>query len=380
MGRLFGSYRNAIMRCARLFRGYDDNLVVFSSFYNRTYSDSPRYISEALHAARPQTKIVWLFDNPEKVREQFHVPDYVRCYHTIERRGVSALARARVVVDNAGKRFYLKFPGKGQYYMQTWHGDRPFKKIGYDNEGEHVRMPEEEASIVLVASEFGKRMLRSAFRYKGEVMDFGCPRNDLLVRNSPELCQQVRDRLGLDADTRVLVYAPTFRDSEVRNRRQQRVSLDLSRVLDTLERRTGEKWKCLVRAHYFSFGIVMDDPSDRLIPATDYPEMTELLLIADALLTDYSSCASDFILMRRPIYLYEDDLEEYESRDRALYYPMESYGYWIAHTPEELDALIEQTTPERAAENCDRLMEFYGMKETGRATQAAVDWIISKLK
>lgn len=376
---LFGVYRNFRIVCTRLFKGYDDNMVLFSSFYNRSYNDSPRYISEALHAARPETKIVWVSDDPENLRRQFDVPDYVELHHTIDRQGVRALARARVVVDNASKRFYLKFPGRGQIYVQTWHGDRPFKKIGYDHEGHQSHMREEHATLVTAGSDFGERIMRSAFHYKGEIQKLGTPRNDVLVRNDPAEAKAIRAKLNLDDGTRVLVYAPTFRDTDYLAKQKQEVPLDLSHVLDTLERTTGEKWKCLVRAHYFSYGVSFEDYSDRLIPASDYPEMTELLLIADALLTDYSSCASDFVILRRPIYLYQNDVDKYQAQDRAFYYPMSDYDYWIASTPEELDKLIEQTTPERAAENCDKIMEYYGMAETGRATEAVVEYIISKL-
>ena len=376
---LFGVYRNIRIVCTRLFRGYDDNMVVFSSFYGRAYNDSPRYISEALHAKRPETKIVWLFKDPETIRDQYDIPDYVHVYHNIERKGVASLARARVVVDNTAKRFYLKFPGKGQIYLQTWHGDRAIKKVGFDNEDVHHHRPEEKLSLIMVGSDFGEQVMRTALRHNGEVMKQGIPRNDVLVRNDPAERAAIRQKLNLDSDTRVLVFAPTFRDSETGKNRDQRVPLDLSHVLDTLEKTTGEKWKCLVRAHYLAHGLAFDYNSERFIAATEYPEMAELLLIADALLTDYSSCATDFILTHRPVYLYQDDEIEYTTQNREFYVPIDSCGFWIAHTPEELDALIEQTTPERAAENCDHLLAFYSTKETGHATESAVDYIISKL-
>ena len=376
---IFGVYRNLRMGCARLFRGYDGNMVVFSSLDGRAYNDSPRYISEALHAARPETDIVWLFKDAANAKAQYDIPEYVRALDSIGSEGVSALARARVVVDNFNKRFYLNFPGRGQVYVQTWHGDRPFKKIGYDDPERQKHMIEENATLVLSGSDFGESVLRSAFHYKGEVQKLGCPRNDLLIQNDPAERAAVRAKLGLGENERALLYAPTFRDAAVVSREKQRVPLNLNHVLDVLERTTGNRWRCLVRAHYLSLGFMEGMDSERFIPASDYPEMADLLLAADALLTDYSSCASDYVLLRRPIYLYQDDVDEYVSQNRALYRPMSDYDYWIAHTPEELDRLIEQTTPERAAENCDRLIAFYGMAETGRSTAATVDYIISKL-
>ena len=380
LGWVFGLYRNCIMQCARLFRGLDDNLVVFSAFDYKSYNDNPRYISEKLHELRPETKIAWLLKDPEAARRKFNIPDYVQCYNSIQRRGVSAMARARVVVDNYAKRFYLKFPGKGQIYIQTWHGDRAFKKVGFDFVGQHVRMLEEHASLGITGSDYGDMQFRSAFHYKGEIMKVGYPRNDILVQNDPALAGEIRARLKLDADTRILLYAPTFRDTQRRAHQSQSMALDLFHVLDTLEATTGEKWKCLVRAHYMSYGLQMDDGSDRLIPASSYPEMAELLLISDALITDYSSCAGDYALLRRPIFLYHNDIEEYRTKNRALYFNIEDSPYWVASTPEEMDRLIQSCTPERARENCDAILKFYGEAETGHAAQSVAEYIIEKLE
>lgn len=380
LGPIFALYRNTIIRTARLFGGVAQNTVVFSSFDYRSYNDNPRYISEALHALRPETDIVWLFKDVEFAKQNFDIPSYVRTYRAISNSGVSIMARARVVVDNFNKRFFLDFPGKKQVYVQTWHGDRAFKKVGFDNGSEYNRMVEEFATLCVAGSDYGERQFRSAFHYKGEIMKIGYPRNDILIRNDAAEKNAIREKLNISMDTGLLLYAPTFRDSEQRAAKTQRVPLDLYHVLDTLEKNTGKKWKCLVRAHYLSYGIVLNDGSDRLIPVSDYPEMAELLLVADALLTDYSSCAGDYALCRRPIYLYQDDLEDYKNNSRALYFDMKDSPYWVASTPEELDRLIEETTPERAKENCDAILRFYGECETGHAAQTVAEYIAAQLK
>ena len=66
LGDVFGLYRNAIMKLSLLFGGFDDNMVVFSAFDHRSYNDNPRYISEKLHELRPETKIVWLFNDVDE--------------------------------------------------------------------------------------------------------------------------------------------------------------------------------------------------------------------------------------------------------------------------------------------------------------------------
>ena len=380
---LFGTYRNHIMARARRKRGIDGNLAVFSSFDFRSYNDNPRYISEKLHELRPETDIVWLFRDKDAARKKFDIPPYVRALNSIDRDGVEAQARARVTVDNFNKRFYLKFPAEGQIYIQTWHGDRAFKKVGYDNPHQYTRfnrMLEEKCTLGVTGSDYGDMQFRSAFHYKGELLKVGYPRNDILLRDDPAEGQAIREKLGLSQDVKLLLYAPTFRDTEQKNHEVQKVRLDLNHVLDVLEETTGEKWQCLVRAHYMTRGIPFDDGSGRLIAASAHPEMAELLKISDALITDYSSCAGDFALTRRPIWLYQDDLEDYQTNNRALYFDMKDSPYWVADTPEEMDALIRATTPERARENCDAILRFYGEAETGHAAQSVAEYIISKLE
>lgn len=375
---IYGMHRNSIMRRARKRHGIDKNKVVFSAFNYRSYNDNPRYISEMLKQLRPETDIVWLFGDVEKAKKSYPIPDYVRCYPALSAEGVSELGTARVWVDNFSKSFYLKMDPE-QYYVQTWHGDRAFKKVGYDRDIPHGELLEEHCSLGITGSDYGDMQFRSAFHYKGEIMKVGYPRNDILLRNDPAEAGAIRCALGVDDETQLLLYAPTFRDMDRLNHQQQRVPLDLMRVLDVLEEVSGKKWKCLVRAHYMSFGIPVDDPSGRLMNMTAYPEMAELLKIADALITDYSSCAGDYALTRRPIFLYQDDLEDYKNNNRELYFDMADSPYWVAATQAEMEELIRQCTPERARENCDAILRFYGEAETGHAAQSIAEYIIDKL-
>ena len=352
--------------------GTKRNTAFFSSFQGKAYSDSPKVISEALHAMDPGIDIVWqLYDRAD-------APDYVRAVRPHTLSALAEIARARCIVDNFNRPVhFLKFAD--QIYVQTWHGDRAFKKVGYDNPNGLNCGIEEKASLFICGSEYGEMQIHSAFHYHGEIMKVGYPRNDILLRNDPAEARAIRQRLGIDEDTRLLMYAPTFRDVDFRHNRVQRAHLELGHVLDTLETATDARWKCLVRAHYMSKGIDAADDA-RLIQTSDYPEMGELLLISDALITDYSSCAGDYALLRRPIFLYQDDLEDYTGNNRALYCDMKDSPYWVADTPEAMDALIMRCTPEAARENCDAILKFYGEAETGHAAQSVAQYIADKLK
>ena len=357
---------------------FDAKKVVFSSFSGRSYSDNPRYISEKLHEMYPEAHISWLALNPDELRKS--VPDYVKVVARHSAQGCFELGSARVWVDNFTKTPYLAHKKGKQFYMQTWHGDRPFKTIGYDNDIlEQYRLEyrlEEDCDAFLIGSDFGKRVMDTAFRCKGAYLKYGAPRNDILVRQDPTDIAAVKAKIGVDPAIRLLLYAPTYR--ETTSTVPKDAQMDLLRTLEHLEKTTGDKWMCLYRAHYLSTGIDLDSVRDRLIDMSRYEDMSELLLIADMLLTDYSSSATDYCIMDRPVLLFQADIEDYLAH-REMYFKMSESPFLVAMNQSELEQLITELTPERVAENCRALREFFGFAETGRATEEACNYIIDKL-
>ena len=370
------AYRVALMRYDQLRYGVQRDKVVFSSFDFTSYNDNPRYISERLHALKPDCDIVWLLKKPWI--DRVAVPDYVRTATPISRRGLMEQATARFWVNNFRHTESIYLNAKAQYYIQTWHGDRGFKRVGDDNEKlpRHVLRLEEKCAMMIAGSEFGAANYRTAFHYKGEILMDGCPRNDILIRNDPAEADAIRARVKLPEGTRVLMYAPTYRDT--REKARQDAVIDIPRTLNHLEARTGEKWVCFIRAHYLNAGLnAQTDP--RIIDMSSYPEMAELLLISDMLITDYSSCGADFTLLRRPMFLYQADAEEYLRECRSFYFDMADSPFLIARSPEELERLIDETDAERARENGEALDRFFGTTETGHAADAVCQYIIKRM-
>ena len=373
---LLRAYRVNFMRAVQRLRGIDGNKVVFSSFDSDAYSDNPRYISERLHELRPDCDIVWLISKNRmgKVR----TPDYVRRVTPLGPDGLIEQATARFWVDNSRHAENIYLNDKKQYYIQTWHGDRGFKRVGVDDEKKAVYLFEDRCAMMIAGSTFGRNTYRTAFRFKGEVLMDGCPRNDVLMRNDPEQAADIRRRLGLAPGERVLMYAPTYRRSD--NRGRQSAVLDIPRTLDYLEKKTGERWRCLYRAHYKMAGLIANASDARMTDASGWPEMTELLLITDMLITDYSSCGGDFALLRRPLFLYQADVGEYLKDDHSFYFKMEDSPFLIAHDQAELEKLIDETDAQKARENCEALDAFFGTTETGHATDAVCQYIIDRMQ
>lgn len=371
------AYRYCLVRAGRLVRGIDPWKVVFCCFQGRSYGDNPRNISERLHERCPEAKIVWLLTRDGEKRCRDTLPDYVKPVYYKTKEAFLEQATARVWVDNFTKQRYLTLKRGYQFYIQTWHGDRAIKKICYDLNLPHDgRRIEEQCSRVLTGSTFGENLYRTAFRYRGEYIRAGAPRNDILVKNDPADIKRVREGLSIPEGTRLLLYAPTYREkNEVLSKDLQ---MDLDRTLRCLEKSTGERWLCMYRAHYLSKGIDLEAVRDRIVDVTQYEDMAELLLAADMVLTDYSSCAMDYILRDRPAIFYAPDWDNYVAT-RGVYFDIHDTPFMIAANQEELEALIEGLTPESARANCAAIRDYFGYYETGRATDAACDYIIERL-
>lgn len=351
--------------------------VFFASFRGQ-YSDNPRAISESLHEMAPDVKIVWL------VKPQFkkYVPDYVTVVPPKPRLALKAQAQAKVWVLNYTYRKHLGvYKGRDNFYIQTWHGDRGLKTIGYltgegsknDMDGHNMS----ECNLFIAASDYGVRKAQQGLRYEGEMMVEGMPRNDKLVnidKYSGE-ADKVRKALGIGNDVKIALYAPTFRDEES----TMQCAIDINQTMKNLEA-NGEKWGCLVRSHSLTKKISTGCDNAAYLDVSSYPDMADLLLIADLLLTDYSSCAGDFLLTGKPVVLVHFDKEEYLSKARSLWIDPVEAGYLVAKNQSELNAILSHLHEYDHRATADKLNKFYGTKESGKSSEAVAQRIVQELK
>ena len=314
---------------------------MFECCGGKHYSDNPRAISEKMHEMFPDYKLVWGITS-QSVREKDYIPEYVETfpinslhYRSIRSRAF-ALVRSEVMTDDLSKR-------KGQMFIQTWHGDRGIKKILFDsldarglNHKLYNFYDYKLTDIFVIGSDYAEKRIKTAFKYTGEVLKKGCPRNDCLLDAKDNT--SLKERIGIHSDEKTLLYAPTLR----RNSKVIQGNINISETLKALSS-SGEKWVCLVRAHPKSIGIETDDNSS-VIDVTDYPDMADLLVITDFLITDYSSCAGDFIVTKKPLILVQFDRETYLKEDRTLNVDVEEAGFIIARSQDELNDIIRNTS------------------------------------
>lgn len=345
------------------------NKAVFRSFSGSHYSDNPRAISEMMHAIDPTVEIVWMMN--DGVDEK--LPAYVRRASNSTPFIIWEYATASYWIDN----FELQdcyYKARNQRYVQTWHGDRSFKRVicqsSYLNFNSRRLIENQVCDLCLAGSAFGLETYRTAFKYYGPVLMTGTPRCDRLI-NAPERATDgAKVHIGLDPHFRYVLYAPTFRDSDGFESNESCSIFDADSVVECLEGITGEAWKCLLRAHPSIKGQFDGESSALNVSAV--PDMMDVLEASDILISDYSSSVGDFCLTGRPVLLYQYDIEDYTAASRELRFDMNKSPYSIARTHSELLDLLKEITldPDGARNNCNAILDFYESSETG---QSALD-------
>ena len=359
--------------------------VVFMSFNGKNYADNPRAISEKLYEMFPDYEIVWGMTDIKKAKKV--IPSYVKVvkYGTYKwyREMATAGCWATSVLLPYG---VLK--RKGQRYIQVWHGDRGMKKILFDATESmdkfHKRnffrkiIEPELCDLGMAGSDYGIMQYRSAMHYNGKILKQGTARCDRLINLTEEVREQMKRKLHIPKDRKVLLYAPTFRDHK-HGDVQTSGELNILAILDFLDKKTGEKWIGIQRGHIGSRLEQKEEYRHKVRDMTSYEDMADILCVTDLLITDFSSTAGDFALLGKGIFLYLEDYEEYVSEDRQLYFDMKDTPFWMAHSQKEMLELIDSWTEEKAIINDEEILRFYNTFETGMAAEAAVKYIVGEM-
>lgn len=362
----------------------DDKLVLFESGIGKQYSDSPRMIYEELLKRNLDFKYVWVNNGSQRFNSD----------HTIRIKRLSPayyyyLLRARYWVNNQNFPTYITKRSKTTY-LQTWHGT-PLKKMLYDMESVHGRSDDYVERVgnavknwdyLISPSQYATKAFRSAFRYEGEVLEVGYPRNDIFYKEErAEVAELTRIRLGLPKDKKVVLYAPTFRDYETS--KKNKFKLDLHLDLHKLKEELGDEYVIVLRMHTLISNkiTINEDLEDFVINASTYGDIQELYLITDILITDYSSVMFDFANSGKPMLFFTYDFELYRDNIRGFYldFEAEAPGPLVYHNDEIIDSIqnIEKVNREYA-EKYQAFREKFCSLDDGEATERVVDKVFEK--
>ncbi|GAA2367332.1 hypothetical protein GCM10010404_22320 [Nonomuraea africana] len=288
------------------------DLALFEADCGKGYTGSPRAVYEEIRRRGLPVSAVW-----SVARGRAAFPRDA----TLVRRGswryVWTMARAGIWVDSHG--FPLDYPKpRGTRYLQTWHG-QGIKSIGFDAPDLRADFPGPREqwrravarwdALISPSAEFSRYFV-PALGYTGPVLRYGSPRCDALVHGSPP--SGLRERLEIPPDRRILLYAPTYRDGAKSSGISVRVDLE------ALAEALADEWVLLLRTHPVERFRVPQHVRHFVRPVGSYSEINDLMLLSDALLTDYSSVMCDYAVTGKPMLFFIDDWDEYRLTERGV--------------------------------------------------------------
>lgn len=361
----------------------EENKVFFHT-QESTYCCNPKYICEELRRRNKDNKIniVWRVASKGKngvpaeiTKVKFNSFSYFK-----------ELCSSKIIITNSF--LYVGMPvtlKKNQVLIQTWHGSLGIKKFGKNDIKDSKRRVDaliktgEMTSYCLSNSQLENNSLSDTFWPDTPKLLYGHARNDLFFPQSKEKRDELREsyfsKWDLAPETKIVMYAPTFRDSKDFSC----YDINFDRVVAALTERFGGEWRIVLRYHPSMRKDYAKSPlrgayKHCVIEATDVLDMQELIAITDVAITDYSSWIYDFMLMRKPGFIFATDIEEYNT-ERGFYYPIESTPFPIAVDNDELIDNILKFDETSYATNLEKFLEDKGCVEDGHAAERAVDLI-----
>ncbi len=350
-----------LQRAARRTPRANQDSIFFESYHGQSASSNPRGIDRAVARMRPDLTRYW-----SVVDASVEVPDGATAVLEGSEAWWQARASSRVIVVNDWLRSRSR-RRPDQTVIQTWHGT-PFKLLGLDRPGVPLRavlaIRRERArwSIMLAQNQYSADVFRSAYDFEGPVWLEGYPRNDMLRAGDDEA---VRRRLGIAAHATVVLYAPTWRD----DRPAKIDHLDVARF----SRDLGSGYVTLIRGHSRSVQPGSEIEAAGVLDVTTYPDIADLYLIADVLVTDYSSVMFDFSVTGKPMFFFTPDLQHYRDDVRGFYFDLaaEAPGP-VLSDPHELVRAILNRDASAYAERYAAWTAKFNPRDDGHAGERVV--------
>lgn len=378
IGKVFGNIFSLIIRC---FTKVHKGRMMCWAYTFKQYSCNPRYLTEYLLENNTEFEIFWVFRGNV---DTSGVDKRIKCVRYKSLQYYILVNTAEFFITNARTDPYRIYwhKRKGQKYVMLWHGGVALKRIEKDAEAQlsysymkKAKIDSKVCDLMVSGCRFQTSLLKEKFWYDGEILERGIPRNDVFFDKArhPEMKERICRKYGISPDSRIVLYAPTFR----RDKSIEPYRIDWSRVVPELRKiYDTEKISILLRLHPNLIGkadasSLINDES--VIDVTRYHDMQELLCVSDLLITDYSSSMFDITMLKKPCMLYATDIEKY---NRGYYFDFAELPFPLARNEKELIGNISTFDSAAYDESVESFFEKHiGLCEDGNASKAIAGWL-----
>lgn len=308
------------------------NTFIFESQSGGKYDDNPKAIYDYLKKQNDtHYHLFWSI----RYRDRKIIEDEnIKVLYRFSIRWLYYMARAEFWIINA--RIPTWIPKRRETtYVQTWHGT-PLKKLALDMDT--IGMPGANLEnykknflketlkwdYLIAPNQYSKDIFNSCFDFKKQFIDSGYPRNDVLYqKNNSEDIEKLKKKLSLPLDKKIILYAPTWRDDYYISKGQYRfkIPFDIEKVRELM----GKDAVFIFRAHYLVAESLDTVENQKDIYNFSVKEdISDLYLVSDLLITDYSSVFFDYANLKKPMLFYAYDYHHYRDNLRGFYFDIEN--------------------------------------------------------
>lgn len=347
-----------------------NNRIMFISYYGKGYGDNAKYVCNELLKNREKYELIW--GTKRKFKES--LPDGVRyvCYGSLKY--LYYLSTAKIWINNTRCIYGVK-KRKKQYYIQTWHSSLRLKTIERDAEEylkkQYILAAKNDSKIcnlIISGCKFSSDIYHESFWYDGEILETGTPRCDIFFNEHEDIINNVYKYFKIDRTKKIILYAPTFRKNDINCNNFFNYSSFIEKINEKKQ-----DYILLVRFHPNSNTSIKC--TKNIYDATKYPDMQELIVSSDILITDYSGCCFDAMIAKKKCILYVKDLEQYMKTERSLYFDFEELPFKKIKTEEDLTKEIINFNYEKYLDRIEIFDKKIGNNEHGNAAELIVERI-----
>lgn len=325
---------SAVLKFIGLFVKVDERMILFVSFSGKQYNDSPKAIYEYIRNNKTgeHYRCVWAFEHPEDFPQvtcdkvKIDTPKYFL-----------TTLKAKYWVASVNIERGLKYKKKSQIYMNTWHGPA-INLMGNAVEGRND-FNWDHINYFCISGKYEEPIITRDFRVLPEnLLLSGLPRNDALYSCTEEKKLALRNQFGIPENKKVILYAPTWRESTDGGKT---CNLKPPINLEKWENELGDNYVLIIRAHVNTRQMLGIHFNDFVRDGSDYPVVNDLLMVADYLISDYSSIIMDYCILGRPIVCFGYDFEDYNKARGGFYFDLDKeIPSGICHTEDEVLSYI----------------------------------------
>lgn len=355
-----------------------DNHIMMSSFWgrNNTFNDNPEAMYQYVKKNYPNMVTVIV------------LRDVIREYPEFENAKVISygtkdywyyLAHAKYFVNNVNYVEEQRVKRDGQIEVQTMHGT-PLKTLGFEVLGDWtdqtynaVRRKNSNWDYLLTPSDWVSEYAKKVFCVDPIIVNSGYPRNDkILATHSENEIVSIKQQMGLPLDKKIVAFTPTWRNKE---------NTDISEYLDVqsfYDAIPDDTFVILKNHHYEIWTGLEDKFKDKFAYAAENTSIEDLYIVADALITDYSSVMFDYSLLKKPMMFYAFDYEQYTvSRGINFDFKSEAPGAFV-ETQKDLEKWLNHTEDiqEKFANEIKQFGQKFIKYDLGNASEIAVETML----